>query len=104
MKSVMMIGAAALLSLTAVANVHAGDPALGKTAYNTCLSCHGAQGQGVPPTFPALKGMSAEEVVTLLKAYRANEVDSPMAGLMVPNATGLSDDDINNLAAYIATF
>ena len=33
--------------------------AKGKSVYaNNCASCHQADGQGMPPTFPALKGSS----------------------------------------------
>ncbi len=33
--------------------------AKGKSVYESnCVSCHQADGQGMPPTFPALKGSS----------------------------------------------
>ena len=90
-------------SLALISNAQAGDVEAGKARYSSCISCHGAAGLGNPPTFPALKGTSSEAVVTLLKKYRAGEITSPMAGLMNPQAAGLSDGDIANLAAYIAT-
>ena len=103
MKHIAMISLVLAGGLALIGNAQAGDVDAGKTRYSSCISCHGAAGQGNLPTFPALKGKSSEEVVVLLKKYRAGEITSPMAGLMNPQAASLSDGDIANLAAYIAT-
>ncbi|MFP4294534.1 MAG: c-type cytochrome [Halothiobacillaceae bacterium] len=89
--------AAAEATETAVA-----DAAKGGEHYQAnCASCHGmnAEGQG---SFPKLAGMSFEEVDASLKAYRAGEKTGGQAAMMAPMATGLSDEQIANLAAHIA--
>jgi len=80
----------------------AGDVAAGKTKYASCAACHGmsAEGQGM---FPKLAGQSATDLSGKLKKYRASEQVGPMTSMMAPNAAGLSDGDIADLGAYIAS-
>jgi cytochrome c5 len=81
----------------------AGDPAAGQARYAACASCHGPAGAGMG-IFPKIAGQSADYIAGRLKQYRANEMVGPNSMLMIPQAMGLSDADIENLAAYIATF
>jgi len=80
-----------------------GDPAAGEARYAACASCHGPAGAGMG-IFPKIAGQSAEYIAGRLKQYRSNEMVGPNSMLMIPQAMGLSDADIENLAAYIATF
>ncbi len=80
----------------------AGDPAAGKAKFATCAACHGANGEG-SGIFPKLAGLSAADVEAKLKQYRAGEQVGPMTSMMAPNAANLSDADIADLSAYIAT-
>ena len=91
---------ALLCSLSAT--VHAQDAALGKAKYATCAACHGAQGQG--GAAPKLAGQKAEVIVKKLTAYKNKQQVGPQSQLMWGMAGGLSPADINNLAAYTATF
>lgn len=68
----------------------------------SCRSCHGPRAQGMA-SFPRLTGLGEEHLVMRLEQYRAGEKVGPNSALMQPNAVDLSDDDIANLAAYIAT-
>ncbi|MEW6765019.1 MAG: c-type cytochrome [Pseudomonadota bacterium] len=95
--------AAAPAAETAPAAAAAGDAAAGKAKYATCAACHGANGEG-SGAFPKLAGLSAGDAETKLKKYRAGEQVGPMTSMMAPNASGLSDADIANLAAHIASF
>jgi cytochrome c553 len=81
----------------------AGDAAAGQAKYATCAACHGANGEG-SGAFPKLAGLSAADAESKLKKYRAGEQVGPMTSMMAPNAASLSDADIANLAAHIATF
>ncbi len=81
----------------------AGDAEAGAGRYGACASCHGAQGQGMG-IFPKISGQSAGYVADKLKAYRAGETVGPNSALMIPQALGLSDEAIADLAAYIASF
>ncbi len=87
----------------------AGDPAAGKEKYASCAACHGADGAGQGGAFPKLTGLGEDEVVKSLTAYREGDKDylksvdlGDRYGTMAPNASGLSDDDIADLAAYVA--
>jgi len=82
--------------------VAAGDAAAGQERFATCVSCHGAQGQGMG-IFPKVAGQDAEYIAGRLQQYRAGEQVGPNSALMMPHATGLSDEAIADLAAYIAT-
>jgi cytochrome c553 len=80
----------------------AGDPARGKTLGWTCLGCHGIETyKNVYPTYsvPKLRGQHAEYLVTALKAYRSGERSH---GTMHAHAASLSDQDIEDVAAYLA--
>ncbi|WP_019625159.1 c-type cytochrome [Thioalkalivibrio sp. ALJT] len=88
---------------TAAIALDAGDVARGQSGYGTCIACHGAQGQGTP-VFPALTGRDAEYIADKLVRYRAGETVGDQTALMAPNAANLSDQDIADLAVYVATF
>ncbi|WP_018948193.1 c-type cytochrome [Thioalkalivibrio sp. ALMg11] len=83
--------------------VEDGDAERGQSGYNTCIACHGAQGQGTP-VFPKLAGRDAEYIADKLVRYRAGETVGDQTALMAPNAANLSDGDIADLAVYVATF
>jgi cytochrome c553 len=92
-----------VLSLFSAAQATAQDISAGKTAYQKdCRNCHGPTAKGMS-VFPKLAGNSAEYIEKRLKQYRAGETVGPNTPLMAPLAKDLTDDDISNLAAYIAT-
>jgi cytochrome c553 len=78
----------------------AADAAAGKSAYAAkgCIGCHGAGGVSVVPTYPSLKGQDAAFVKQNLTDFRSGTRPSATMNAM---AAGLSDADIENLAAYI---
>ena len=64
-----------------------------------CTSCHGASAR-----FPALSPVSAEYAAMQLKVFRAGERDGTSYGrIMTAVAERLSDDDIEDLAAYVGS-
>lgn len=90
----------AALSLNASAE---GDVAAGKLAAETCQGCHGVERYfNVYPTYhvPKIAGQSAAYIESSLKAYRDG---SRKHDTMNANAANLSDQDIANIAAYIAS-
>lgn len=96
----VVMGSAMLL---AAGMSQAADVNAGKAKFSSiCASCHGPTGQGMG-IFPKLAGHTVEQTTGLLKRYRAGETVNANTALMAPNAKGLSDADIDNLAAYIAT-
>mgnify|MGYP006282756623 CR=1 FL=1 len=79
-----------------------GDAQAGASMYaSNCASCHGAEGQG-QGMFPKVAGLGHDEIVSKLEAYRAGEQVGPQTAMMAPNAKGLSDADIQNLAAHLS--
>jgi cytochrome c553 len=82
------------------ATLAAGDAAAGKAKAGTCAGCHGAAGVSNNPLWPNLAGQKDAYLVKQMKAFRDGTRSDPM---MSPMAKPLSDDDINNLAAYFSS-
>jgi cytochrome c553 len=64
-----------------------------------CAACHGANGQGMAPN-PALAGKSEAQLIQALKDFKSGKRDN---AIMKGMASSLSDQDIENLAAYYAS-
>ncbi|MFA7521957.1 MAG: c-type cytochrome [Halothiobacillaceae bacterium] len=107
-RSLIALAASGMLAAPLMAQA-AGDPSVGKEKYATCAACHGADGQGHGGAFPKMIGLGEEETVKKMTAYRDGDQEylksvglGDRYGTMAPNASNLSDEDIANLAAYIA--
>lgn len=74
----------------------------GSALYDAqCSSCHGAKGDETLGGNPIIVGLGEAKLVTILKGYKGGSLKGDtMNGI----ASGLSDDDIKNLAKYISTF
>lgn len=76
----------------------------GRENVPACAACHGAGGHGNQPAgFPALRGLPTAYVAQSLKDYRAGKRAHGQGGLMLPVAAELSGEEIEALAAHIAT-
>ncbi|MBT8114251.1 MAG: cytochrome c [Arenicella sp.] len=91
-----IFGLALLLPITA----NAGDAEAGKSKAATCAACHGADGISIADIYPNLAGQKEGYLVSATKAYRDGTRTGGMTAVMAPMATGLSDEDIADLAAY----
>ena len=93
----------AALSLLAAAGVQAaGDAEAGRLKANTCMGCHGIPAyNNVYPTYrvPKLGGQSAVYIASALHAYKSGERPHKT---MQGQAASLSDQDIDDIAAYLA--
>lgn len=78
----------------------AGNPAAGKTKAAACAACHGADGNAVAPNFPKLAGQHAGYLAKQLQDYKSGARQDPT---MSPMAQPLSEEDIQDLAAYYAS-
>src|SRR3546814_636003 len=76
-----------------------GSVEAGAAKAATCTACHGPGGNSANPEWPKLAGQSAHYVSEQLHRFKSGERKNP---LMQPQAAGLSDEDIANLAAYFA--
>lgn len=96
MKKLMI---AAALSVLAMGAAHAADEAAGKAKYASCAGCHGPNGKSASPAFPTLAGKDVATITTALHDFKSGKRNNPM---MSPQAKGLSDADIDNLAAFLS--
>lgn len=103
MKHVLLALVSAGIMFSANATFAAGDAAAGKTKAALCATCHGADGKAVMPMYPNLAGQNEDYLVSALKAYRSKERNGGMAAMMQMQAANLSDEDINNIAAYYSS-
>jgi cytochrome c553 len=87
-----------MLGLVGPANA-AGDVQAGKAKAAACAPCHGANGQGVAPNSP-LAGKSEAQLIQALKDFKSGKRDN---AVMKGMASPLSDQDMENLAAYYAS-
>jgi cytochrome c553 len=69
----------------------------GQTKATPCVACHGVNGNSANPQWPNLAGQGAPYIIKQLKAFKSGERQDP---LMSPMAAPLSDDDMEDLAAY----
>jgi cytochrome c553 len=94
--------ASAALSLSWSLGAHAaGDPALGEKKFYTCYGCHGIDNyRNAYPDYsvPKLRHQHASYIVAALQEYRSGE--RPHA-TMHAQAASLSDQDIEDIAAYL---
>lgn len=77
-----------------------GDAAAGKEKSSNCAACHGADGTSPNDLWPNLAGQKFGYLVKQLKAFREGSRSDPM---MSPMAANLTDEDINDLAAYFSS-
>ena len=98
----LLLTAAGALLLSAPAFA-AGDEARGQVKAYTCTGCHGIPGyKNVYPTYhvPKIGGQNYEYLVISLRAYRDGLRDHKTMSLQ---AEALSDQDIEDIAAYFAS-
>jgi len=93
---------AALFIASAGSAYAAGDVEAGRIKANTCMGCHGIPNYtNAYPTYrvPRLGGQHPEYIVTALKEYRDGKRAHPT---MYTQAVSLSDQDIEDISAYLA--
>jgi cytochrome c553 len=69
----------------------------GQTKSAVCTACHGPNGNSANPEWPRLAGQSAVYITEQLKLFKTQVRANPV---MMPMASGLSDQDISDLAVY----
>ena len=76
------------------------DVTAGKEKAGMCFNCHGAEGNSKNSNFPILAGQKPAYLVNQLRAFREGTREN---GMMQNMAKNLSDQDINDLAAFFAS-
>jgi cytochrome c553 len=78
----------------------AGNAQSGATKAVVCQACHGANGNSSNPEWPSLAGIGADYIAEQLKNFKEGKRNNPV---MMPNAAGLSPDDMADLGAYFGS-
>ena len=78
-----------------------GDPAAGEAKAALCASCHGPDGNSVNPEWPKLAGQHAGYLAKQI--HDLNAAATRRNELMAPMIAGLSDRDVEDIAAFYAT-
>lgn len=89
------------LAAAATAQAAPADIAKGKqTAETVCAACHGADGNSAASANPSLAGQPEQYLAKQLRDFKKGNRKNP---IMMGMASSLSDDDVNNVAAYFAS-
>ncbi len=106
----LLCATALLASLTAAysntATPAAGKPAKpdlvkGEASYGAvCVACHGADGNSGTPAYPKLAQQHPEYLVKQLQEYKSGKRNN---AIMKGFASALSDEDMKNIAYWVAT-
>jgi cytochrome c553 len=88
------------ISLAGSGAAQAGDAAVGRQKAQMCQTCHGIDGVAKIPSAPHIAGESEVYLVTQLKAFRSGQRTHEIMSLI---AAQLSDEDIDNLAAWYSS-
>jgi len=97
----LMVGALSMGTMSAHAD---GNAEAGKKKFYTCEGCHSVPGYtNTYPTYhvPRIGGQHADYVVAALQAYQDGERKH---GSMKGNAESLSEQDREDIAAYVSKF
>ena len=100
MKRIGWIVGACLLAGLAGTGCSSGDAASGQARAVTCHTCHGGNGMQTTPNTPRLAGQSRYYIAKQLRAFRDGGRSDPVMG---PLASPLTDDQIEDIAAYFAS-
>lgn len=100
MKKLLATLAALVLLTQAPAAVAAGDPDAGAQKAAICGACHGMDGNSPNPEWPSLAGQPAEYIAAQLAYFKDGTRNNV---LMSPNASMLSEQDMQDLGAYYAS-
>lgn len=96
----MLATTLALGSLGVVAQDKKPDLAKGEASYGAvCAACHGADGNSGTPENPKLAGQHPQYLVKQLKEFKSGKRSN---AIMLGFATTLSEDDMVNIAQWLA--
>ncbi len=99
MRTIAFPVATLVLALAGPVTWAGGNPEAGKEKAATCVACHGETGVSPTPAFPSLAGQHASYIVAALRQYKSGDRTNPVMAAFV---TALTDEDIEDLAAFYA--
>lgn len=96
----------AFILLGASASIQAGDVAKGSQLAVQCAACHGKDGNSSTTIWPKLAGQNAKYLEKQIKDFQMGAKDKTKGRFdasMAPMVANLSEQDIQDLAAYYAS-
>ena len=101
MQRALTISLALAFAFASGAALASGDVAAGKQKSATCAACHGPDGNATADgQYPRLAGQYADYIAQALHEYKDGKRKN---AIMVGMAGPLTEQDIDNLAAYYAS-
>ncbi len=101
MQRALTIFAALVFAFASGAAFASGNVAAGKQKSAACAACHGPDGNATADgQYPRLAGQYADYIAQALHEYKNGQRGN---AIMVGMAAPLSEEDIDNLAAYYAS-
>lgn len=100
--SLLCAAAAAALSLSTYAQTPAAKPDLAKGEASfgqVCVACHAADGNSTTPENPKLARQHPEYLIKQLQEFKSGKREN---AIMVGFASALSDEDMRNIAYWLA--
>lgn len=98
MKKKLLALSLAMLFTSIPGILHAeGNISAGKEKAAACVSCHGDNGNSLVSTFPKLAQQHSSYLIKQLQDFKSGTRDNPM---MSSIAMGLTDEDMEDIAAY----
>jgi cytochrome c553 len=99
-KAAAVLFGVAVAFVIAGGNAHAGDARAGRAKAQLCQACHGVDGLSKVPDAPNIAGQVEGYLAAQLRAFKSGARKSEAMTLV---AAQLSDQDIDNLAAWYAS-
>jgi len=94
------VAALLVAAVTVASPAFAGDATAGRTTARTCVPCHGANGIATNPGAPHLAAQPQVYLVEQLRNFRGGTRIDPVMSVI---AKPLSDEDIEDLAAWYSS-
>ncbi len=100
MKKLLMVTMVCFSMATMTSAIAAGNASAGKSKAAVCAACHGADGNSPSDMFPKLAGQGEGYLVKQLQQFKNGERNN---AVMAPMVAALTDQDMEDLAAYFAS-
>ena len=94
-----LVGAFCLI-VAATSSALAADPDAGKRKSQTCVACHGPDGNSPAPDFPKIAGQHYDYLLKARKDYNSGARKSP---ILAPLVASLTQRDMEDLAAFYSS-
>lgn len=96
-----LAGTATVMAADATPLMEGGDPEAGEALSETCVACHGTDGNSPQGQWPNIAGQHAGYLFKQLRNFKSGEARSnaQMAGMV----SSLSETDMRDLAAFYST-